>query len=279
MKPFSVLRVVSRPIVLIKPHHQPKIRQTATLNVRNFSASPRRPFLDECLVQTHTFISAIHDMTGLPWAASIPLTAILVRVAILIPIDTYCRSVAGKRAKLYSQFHEARPAMEKKIKQEHRHKSPSEVQEIQDKALDHAWRRVIKQSRLQAWTNIISFVKVPIWLTMMETIRRMMGAEDGMLSLTAKSLTALKGKQNPGPGTTDELIPVEPSLATEGMFWFEDLMVPDPLLILPFALSGIMFMVYSSGRGTFGFLQVLVPGSTVARARQIVYWTLVKTEF
>ena len=49
------------------------------LSARKFSASTRRPFLDECLLGTHTLISGVHNMTGLPWAATIPLTAFLAR--------------------------------------------------------------------------------------------------------------------------------------------------------------------------------------------------------
>ncbi|KAL9066146.1 MAG: hypothetical protein Q9161_007739 [Pseudevernia consocians] len=92
------------------------------------------------------------------------------------------------------------------------------------------------QAQAQCLTTIVSFIKVPIWFTVMETIRRMTGTEDGMLGLTAKSLTALKGKQHPGPGTADELIPIEPSLATEGILWFDDLM--RHLLFLPSTTLG-----------------------------------------
>ena len=92
-----------------------------------------------------------------------------------------------------------------------------------------------------------------------------------MLSLTGKSLIALKEKQNPGPGTMDELIPTEPSLATEGMLWFDDLTIPDPSLILPFALSGIMFVMFSSRRGADGFHSA--PGSTIKHAYQAFSWS------
>ena len=40
---------------------------------------------------------------------------------------------------------------------------------------------------------------------------------------------------------------MEPSLATEGISWFDNLISPDPSLILPFALSGILFLLYRSG--------------------------------
>lgn len=274
MKSRSIFRIVSRPTVFIKPYHQPKILQTATLNVRKFSATPRRPFLDECLVQTHTFISAIHDMTGLPWAASIPLVAVLVRLVILHPLHIYGGIVYERQVKLYFQLAESRIGLEKKIKQEHSNKSERDRQEIQAREVVRIWRKMVKQNRAQTWRSYFVWIKIPVWFTMMETIRRMTGTEDGMLNLTTKSLTALKGKQDPGPATTDGLIPMEPSLATEGMLWFNDLMMPDSSLILPFALSGIIFAGYSLGRGTLGFRPP--PGSTLEHASRVLHLNLRK---
>ena len=272
MKSPSILRVLSRPTVIRKPYCQPKTRQTATLNVRKFSATPRRPFLDECLVQSHTFISAIHDMTGLPWVASIPLTAFLVRVVILHPLHIYTRIVNERQVKVYFQLAESKIGIEKKIKQEHSNKSERDRQKIQAIAVDRIWRKMVKQNRAQHWRSHIAWIKIPVWFTMMETVRRMTGTEDGMLTLTAKSLTALMGKQGSGPGTTDELIPMEPSLATEGMLWFNDLMMPDSSLILPFALSGIIFAGYSLRRGTLGFSPT--PGSTLEGASRVLHLEL-----
>lgn len=249
----------------MKSYHRTFIGQIAPLNAREFTATPRRPFLDECLVQTHTLISGIHDVTGLPWAASIPLTAILVRIVILTPISAYSRGLREKSWKLFSRFEESRIATEKKIKQEHGNKSLSELQKINDAAVGPMRRRLMKQQRALAGRSYINSINIPIWFAVMETIRRMTGAEDGMLSLTGKSL-ALREKQNPGPGTVDELIPTEPSLATEGMLWFDDLTIPDPSLILPFALSGIMFVMYSSRRGTSDFRSA--PGSPIKHAYQ-----------
>ena len=116
---------------------------------------------------------------------------------------------------------------------------------------------MLKQNRAQDWRSYIILINGPIWLTMMETIRRMTGTADGMLSLIAKPLTAPPGAaQDNGPGTMDESIPTEPSLATEGMLWFDNLMVPDPWMMLPFALSGIMFLMYSSLKSFFIYVPV-----------------------
>ena len=272
MKPPSVLRVMPRPKTSTRPYHRPKIGRIAALNARRFSATtPRRLFLDECLVQTHTFISGVHDMTGLPWAATIPLVAILVRIVILNPLHAYCNWAFEKQCKRFSQLEESRIAIEKKVQQQHGHKSPLERQQIQNREVNYMRTQVIKQIRPQLWGAwIAAYVKIPMWFTMMETIRRMTGSEDGMLNLAAKSLIPVKAKQNARSGTMDELILTEPSLATEGMLWFDDLMIPDPSLILPFALSGIIFYMFSSGRGTTRFREL---GATPERPPPVLSWT------
>ena len=106
---------------------------------------------------------------------------------------------------------------------------------------------------------------------MMDTLRRMTGTEDGMLFLATKSLTTLEGRQNTAPGTMDHLIPMEPSLATEGMLWFDNLMIPD--LILPFALSGISFAMFSYIRG------LALVGCNPEGVRTAPSWNLSKRKY
>ena len=254
MKPHSVLRALSRPTALAKPYHRPTIIQIAPLSARKFSGTPRRQFLDVCLAQTHTFICGIHDMTGLPWAATIPLVAFLVRFIILQPLHAYSIRRYEKTLTLLPQLKESIITIVEKTKEEHRDKSSLERQNIRNRAVKLMWRQILKQNRAQRWRSYLHFIKVPIWFTMMETLRRMTGTEDGMVSLTAKSL---QGKANLGPGTMVELIPVEPSLATEGMLWFDDLMIPDSWLVLPFALSAITFVIYRFHIGTLGLARPL----------------------
>lgn len=258
MKPPSVLRVLSRPTALLKPHHSPKIAQLPALDARKFTVTTRRPFLPECLSQTHTLISGLHGMTGLPWVATIPLFAFLVRTVIHLPLSAYCYKLKVKRLMLYK---ESRIAVEEKnARLEDREKSPQERQRIQDKAVNLLWRRMVKQNKVQFWKSYVVYLNVPTWVIVMETIRRMTGTEDGMLSLIAKQLTARKGMQNPQFVTPDELVPIEPSLATEGMLWFDNLMIPDPLSILPFVVSGFLYVMYSTRKGIIDFQPP--PGST-----------------
>ena len=249
MKPPIMLRIASRPTLLLKPYHPPKRTPLAPLNARKFSASTRRPFLDACLLGTHTLISGVHNMTGLPWAATIPLIAFLVRVLTIFPTSAYAYRMYVRSWRLYPRLIEVRTAIEKNVRRQHGDKSQQVRQKIQDEEIHSTWKRMMKENGIRSERTKITYINTPIWFVMMETIRRMTGTEDGMLSLTGKSLAALQGTENPGLITTDGVVPIEPSLATEGMLWFDNLMVPDFTGILPLAVSGIVYAMYSYPAG------------------------------
>ena len=267
MKCPKIFPFMSRPTALVRPYHPRDIGPRASLRPRDFSATPRRPFVDECLVGTHTIITAVHESTGLSWALTIPLLAFLVRIVILTPIEVYNRRVGEKQVEIARQLEGSRSAIEKDIQQKHKGENPVELRKIQNMTFHKVRKDLEKQNGAQSWRSGVLVVKCPIWLTMMETMRRMTGTEDGMSSLVATSLTTLKGKQYPEPGTADDLIPLEPSLATEGIFWFDNLMVPDPLLILPFAMS--MLAIFSIDRYFTGVKAL--PGSPPKAAMMYFY--------
>ena len=265
MKPPTVFRFISRPTALATSCYPRKTGSRTLKLSRDFSATPQRPFIDECLIGTHTVITAVHDTTGLSWAVTIPLLAFLVRIVIVTPIDLYGDRACRKGWEVGRQLEGSRLAIEKEVQEVHKDKSPVELRRLQNIALRSVSRQLTKQNGAQSWRGWMRFVKVPICLTVMETMRRMTGTEDGMLSLAARSLTTFKGRQYPEPSTADDLIPLEPSFATEGILWFDNLMVPDPLLILPFAMSGVMFGM--SGRYRAKFL--LSPGSSPERVMKV----------
>ena len=275
MKPPIMLRFTSRPILLLKPHHPPKTAPLAALNARKFSASTRRPFLDACLLGTHTLISGVHNMTGLPWAATIPLIAFLVRALTMIPTSAYSYRMQVRSWILYPRLIEARTAIEKNVRRQHGDKSQQVRQKIQDEEILSAKKQMMKENGIHPRrTYYIAYINVPIWFVMMETIRRMTGTEDGMLSLTGRSLAALDGKENPGLISTDGVVPIDPSLATEGMLWFDNLMVPDFTGILPFAVSGMVYAMYSYSASTTG--KIPLPWATLDQAKHFRSSNLLK---
>jgi len=126
-------------------------------------------------------------------------------------------------------------------------------------------------------------MQLPIWLLMVETLRGMAGTRKGLLGLMlptglAESVDELgaapelaaAGMPEAGvvgaeligeKSVVDAVVPVEPSLATEGMLWFPDLMAADPMLLLPFMLSATLFLNIYSGQ------QRGIPGVAMTKGR------------
>jgi len=119
------------------------------------------------------------------------------------------------------------------------------------------------------WT----FLQLPVFLTMAELVRQMCNTRNGLLGMVFNgfglgkeqtSYGALESGMEPivpampgmdmvpqsagmeimgvetlGMSTTSWFF--EPSLATEGMLWFPNLLIPDPTGTLPFVVSALMF--------------------------------------
>ncbi|KAF2625423.1 hypothetical protein BU25DRAFT_345580 [Macroventuria anomochaeta] len=217
---------------------------------RAFHASaPRQdPVLDAILYLPHEMMTLIH--TQVPWYAAIPAAAFLLRGALVTGFGTWARSLMAryiglqplrqalarqKRDQVLRQMHNQGGA---RTPQEAKTRTMAEVKQVVTK-LDSRWRVTLKGQI--GWT----LIQIPVFFTMAEVIRKMCGARDGLLALTASSVKGIQGccyyqchRGNRCAAVTTSPF-FEPSLATEGMLWFPSLITPDPLL--PFVVSGLMF--------------------------------------
>jgi inner membrane protein COX18 len=128
------------------------------------------------------------------------------------------------------------------------------------------------------WREWLQILYLPVWLAVIEAIRGMCGATRGLLGLLADGagdvVPAIKNSADLTQETVVQSAPgeflevgqatlptanvqsesavsatFEPSMVTEGMLWFPDLTVADPLHILPFVLSATLLLnVYTVGR-------------------------------
>lgn len=258
---------------------------------RAFHASaPRQdPFLDAVLYLPHEMMSLIHSQV--PWYAAIPASAFLLRGALVMSVGTWARSLMARYIGLQPLRQAlARTRRDKVLKdmqkqggarspKEAKTRTMAEVKKVVAQ-LDSRWKVTLKGQI--SWT----LIQIPVFFTMAEVIRKMCGARDGLLALTASSVKGIKGWLTGGteavvnapdalaapdaltpPDTlaaSDTLTPpdafsitgtltdtaaasatelaspfFEPTLATEGMLWFPNLITPDPFL--PFIVSGLMF--------------------------------------
>lgn len=256
------------------------IHQGQRLSRRFFHVTSKAQFIDTCLSETHTLITSLHSATGLPWAATLPLTALLIRFGLIAPLSTYAHSVAQRRQKNYPLLNAWRHVYQKKImdneekEKEKEKKGPKEAHRLLSKMMMKKSNEIYARTGTQRWKSFIPYLQFPIWLTAIETIRRMSGAQQGLVGLLQQSgqkfvtwgepddplFDHKETKPMPSgertfdeenlemsPPDTDSMIseglvespvvPIEPSFATEGALWFPDLLLPDPHVTLPFILS------------------------------------------
>lgn len=226
-------------------------------------------------------IQGVHTTTHLPWVLSIPLTAVLVRMMIGFPLQIYTRRHARREqdlAPLTSAL-----------------KRSSDV-------LKHTkgWTRVQSEARYQNRINHINrkfklnrsyrflpFVQVPVFITLMDSLRAMSGNNNGLIPWLLSWFDPARYVSSPqaGPHTTPavqtpaETLPatesvlkdpatitdfgatsaeatstadtvyraIEPTLANEGALWFPDLLAGDTTGILPFLLTITILTNVNSG--------------------------------
>jgi inner membrane protein COX18 len=212
------------------------------VNQRNFHASPPQHFIAECVDQTQHLIVGLHTLTGLPWAAALPLTAILIRLGILGPLAAYAHIKSYQRREIYPLIYAWEHAIRRKVLREHGAQGPAACHKLATTQLRQKGRELRKELGVQYWKSSLSWLQLPVFLVVIESIRKMCGTHSGLLGLLTR-----------GPGedaTREEILAgtdmgvsyeIKQSLATEGALWFPDLLLPDPALILPFMLSGCLF--------------------------------------
>ncbi|CAG5182183.1 uncharacterized protein ALTATR162_LOCUS10033 [Alternaria atra] len=262
---------------------------------RAFHAStPRQdPLTDAILYLPHELMSLVH--TAVPWYAAIPLTAFLVRGLLVTTAGAYSRALMAR----YIGLHPLRQALAFQKRDEIlkrgnfrtiKQATLTVKKEVNDttSALDKRWNVSLRGQI--TWT----LAQFPIFIAMAEVIRQKCGAHDGLIGMAA---AAINGERTTMTNDAGEIIRrvtptawFEPSLATEGMLWFQDLLVPDPTGVLPFIASGIMFAniyttkntVESDGsrrwpgviRRTLLFISLLIgPLCQQLPAAMMLYWS------
>ena len=246
-----IMRSMRAPIFPPKPIHKTVLRQrlhrsnpSLAPNTRGFHATSSCSFLDVCS-PAHSVLENVHSITGLPWVATIPVTAALVFGFTRGPIAYYIHKILQRQRTLEPHLVEARLKLENKVMREDAHRTAAERRKRIDGLFHAACTAVRKTHNCQHWKLWLVFTKFPVWCVMMETIRRITGTEEGFIGLVRSAM----GKRDYS-GFPESSAFVDPSLATEGVLWFTNLQVADPYLILPFMLSTTLFIRARRGYGS-----------------------------
>ncbi|MCJ1388835.1 hypothetical protein MMC18_001685 [Xylographa bjoerkii] len=195
--------------------------------------------------QAHNVFTSVHSLTGLPWVLALPLTAFLVRLCLITPFNIYSHQTVRRQVALQPLLYAWGRSISRRVTKEYGTRSGAYQERMLKKEVRHKRRELYRRFGLKRWMLFAPLINFPIWLVFMETIRRMCGTHEGLLGLVAKTFKQFAGDEAevaPSSVKTDAISPyMEPSMAFEGGLWFPDLLVPDPMLILPFALSACFF--------------------------------------
>ncbi|EGD96849.1 hypothetical protein TESG_04277 [Trichophyton tonsurans CBS 112818] len=177
----------------------------AALSRRNFHASNPNRIIDSSVLVAHDVIQGFHSITGLPWLNPLLLTW-----------SRVCQKKAMDEA-----FREGR------------HLFPKAIEASWQQDFKMKRKELYKRWKIRPWASYASILQLPVWLAMMESLRRMVGMSGGLLSIIQ---SWIESKVDGAP-----IIEVEPSMATEGALWFTDLLIADPTHALPVVLAATMF--------------------------------------
>lgn len=216
------------------------------LSRRHFHATQRSQlqWLDVCYHQTHTVLTGIHGFTGLPWVWTLPLTALLIRGLIFLPLGIYTHKNKERIVAAQPLSHAWHQILQRRVPREHAALGPKQCTKILNAEMRLKSAELRLKMGARSWKTFLHWLQLPVWLTVIETLRKMSGTHEGLLGLVTKNFktpveqdreTILEAVGAPS------IVPVEQSFSTEGALWFTDLLVPDPQLILPFLLSGTLF--------------------------------------
>lgn len=218
------------PINSLRALRNPRI---SARQIRHFH--PTRPafLVNEVLNASAGFIQAVHSFSCLPWVASIPLTALIIRMTVGMPLQMYSKIQARKELDIAPIMTSWRHQYQAQIRKDVNRSSEDPMMagqanaellkmiKAKKRALDKVWG-------IHRFWKPVPFLQLPVWLSIMESLRAMSGNSSGLVPWLL-SLTR---------GSSDISLAAEPSLATEGGLWFPDLLAGDPTGILPIFLAG-----------------------------------------
>jgi inner membrane protein COX18 len=227
--------------------------------VRQFHASPRRHgALDILLSVPHDFMVTLHS-SGLSWAAVIPITAITIRCLVVPFLIAPARRERQKMAELAPMISAnallLRDHVEQQIIEKPQIVAKRSPQALYKDTLKNMTNSKIRDFNIGRYTGFRTLLQIPVFLVVIEALRRMMGMErGGLLSLLSRkdapknieTSTIPSGTDVPAILQTESAVSetsswYEPSMTVEGPFSIVDLTAPDPTLCLPFIVSGLMF--------------------------------------
>lgn len=219
----------------------PRIATLRHSQVRQFHPTRPARLINEALDAAAGLVHGVHSVTGLPWFASIPLTAAIVRTVVGLPLQIYTRRHARREADISPLVHSWRVHHQKEARQN----SKTDMREAVSQAAKETKEQhlhLCKRWNVSPFWRYISFLQLPVWLSLMESLRCMSGNNAGLVPWVLSLLEHIE------PTKANSIhLAVEPTLANEGALWFPDLLAGDATGVLPVLLIGSIWLNVTSG--------------------------------
>ena len=223
------------------------IRPKSQLQSRNYNNAAEQ-VLDLALYLPHELFQTVHSI-GFSWATALPISAFLVRACVYCPlfaIPSHMRNRRRVEALPLKEgwTHAGQISMKNDLPPE-KLKDRTELRRLSDRRAKLRHLAVDKDFKIGLLANFRPLLQFPIFYTFAETIRRMAGAQSSLLALIVQHMPGnterLDGRESMLESNIQNNAFLEPSMASEGILWFENLTVADPTHNLSFILSATTF--------------------------------------
>ncbi|KAJ5157462.1 uncharacterized protein N7482_008562 [Penicillium canariense] len=218
----------------------------AHLQLRHFHPTKPAPWINEALDASAGLIHGVHNLTGLPWVASIPLTALLVRTAVGLPLQMYTK-IHARRERDIAPLKQAWGTWALKLKEAYvkEGRDPKAVHKDITREFNDNIKSLHHSFKISSVSRYAPFMQLPVWISLMESIRGMCGNKSGLVPWL---LSLIEGNQEATDAAVNSLhLTVEPTLANEGALWFPDLLAGDPTGLLPALLTASILLNVRAG--------------------------------
>ncbi|KAJ5948512.1 hypothetical protein N7454_001819 [Penicillium verhagenii] len=207
-------------------------------HIRYFHPTKPAPnLINVALDASAGLIHGVHNITYLPWVVSIPLTAVIVRTVVGFPIQYYTRLHARRERDVAPLLHSFHRSVGRHMENPTPTKLKKQVTQFSE---------MLRQTfHVNPWSKFLAFAQIPVWISLMESIRGMCGNTNGLVPWL---LSLVEPSQDAAKEAVQSLhLTVEPSLANEGALWFPDLLAGDPTGALPVLLTASILLNVNMG--------------------------------
>jgi mitochondrial inner membrane protein COX18 len=244
LAPCLVRRPPSKPRLHLRPHSRPPFTRTF------HSSRPNHIYSETTIQYASSIFEHLHTFSHLPWALSIPLTAILLRTCISLPsYYAYFINLRKQRtaAPLQEAYRNAWNIRTRNEAEEANKDAPPLISEIELGGQNKITVLFSDMLRYNHYFRFLPFIHVPVWWNSCEALRQM--------SSSARSSVAA--------ALPDTLHSIS-SLASESCFWIPDLTATDTTLCFIFACLCSANILQSDSQG---FTPTQIPMWLRARPR------------